>query len=165
MYFFGCCLHSATSLVAQTVKRLPTMQGTWVQSLGREDPGFNPCARKISWRRKWQPTQVFLPGKSHGWRNLIGYSPRGRKESDTTERLHFHLDSWAILPLLNIWDLFYIKVLYKFSSNVRIKRIEIFASECLSYLMFILIDEHFRMCLFKQTWIKEKIVGKWRFSL
>ena len=42
-----------------------------------------------SWRRKWQPTPVFLPGESHGQRSLVGYSPRGRKESDTTEWLHF----------------------------------------------------------------------------
>ena len=40
--------------------------------------------------RKWQPTPVFLPGESHGRRSLVGYSPRGRKESDTTEQLHFH---------------------------------------------------------------------------
>ena len=39
------------------------------------------------WRRKWQPTPVFLPGKSHGWRSLLGYSPWGHKELDTTERL------------------------------------------------------------------------------
>ena len=52
-------------------------------------PGFNPWVRKIPWRRKWHPTQVFLPGKSHGQRSLVGYSPWGRKESDTTERLHF----------------------------------------------------------------------------
>ena len=52
-------------------------------------PGFNPWVGKISCRRKWQPTPVFLPGKSH-WRwNLVGYSPWGRKESDTTEQLHF----------------------------------------------------------------------------
>ena len=38
---------------------------------------------------KWQPTPVFLPGKSHGLRSLVGYSPWGRKELDTTERLHF----------------------------------------------------------------------------
>ena len=38
----------------------------------------------------WQTTPVFLPGESHGWRSLVGYSPRGRKESDTTEWLHFH---------------------------------------------------------------------------
>ena len=42
----------------------------------------------MHWRRKWQPTPVLLPGKSHGWKNLVGYSPWGRKESDTTERLH-----------------------------------------------------------------------------
>ena len=41
-------------------------------------------------RRQWQPTQVLLPGKSHGRRNLVGYSPWGREESDSTERLHFH---------------------------------------------------------------------------
>ena len=41
---------------------------------------------KILWRRKWQPTPVFLPGKSQRWRILVGYSPWGCKESDTTER-------------------------------------------------------------------------------
>ena len=41
-------------------------------------------------RRKWQPTPVFLPGKSHGRRSLVGCSLWGREESDTTERLHFH---------------------------------------------------------------------------
>ena len=39
---------------------------------------------------QWQYTPVLLPGKSHGQRNTVGYSPLGRKESDTTERLHFH---------------------------------------------------------------------------
>ena len=61
------------SLVAQTVKRLPTMRETRVG--------------KIPWRRKWQPTPVFMLGKSHGMRSLGGYSPWGHKESDTTERL------------------------------------------------------------------------------
>ena len=41
-------------------------------------------------RRQWHPTPVLLPGKSHGWRSLVGCSPWGREESDTTERLHFH---------------------------------------------------------------------------
>ena len=40
--------------------------------------------------KKWQPTPVLLPGKSHGQRSLVGYSPWGRKESETTERLHLH---------------------------------------------------------------------------
>ena len=52
-------------------------------------PRFNPWVRKIPWRRMWQPTPVLLPGKFHGWRNLVGYSLWGCKESDTTERLHF----------------------------------------------------------------------------
>ena len=79
-----------TSLVAQTVKHLPTMRDTWVQSL----------VGKSLWRRKWQPTPVFLPGKSHGWRSVVGYSPWGCKESDTTEQLHslytviYHDQGW-----------------------------------------------------------------------
>ena len=47
--------------------------------------GFGPWVRKIPWRRKWQPTPVFLPGESHGQGSLVGYSPRGCKESDTTQ--------------------------------------------------------------------------------
>ena len=43
-----------------------------------------------SWRRQWHPTPVLLPGKSHGRRSLVGCSPWGREESDTTEQLHFH---------------------------------------------------------------------------
>ena len=62
-----------TSLVAQMAKNLPAVQETPVQSLSR--------------RREWQPSPVFLPGESHGQRNLAGYSPGGHKESDTTEQL------------------------------------------------------------------------------
>ena len=62
------------SLVAQRVKNLPI-------------PGFDPWVRKISWRRKWQPALVFLPGKSYEQRSLAGYSPWGRKELDRTEQL------------------------------------------------------------------------------
>ena len=49
---------------------------------------FHPWVGKIPWRRKWQPTPVFLSGKSHGRRSLVGYSPWDGKESDTTERLN-----------------------------------------------------------------------------
>ena len=56
--------------------------------------GFNPWVGKIPWRRKWHPTPVLLPGKSHGQRILVGCSPWGRKESDTTSdfpfTFHFH---------------------------------------------------------------------------
>ena len=46
--------------------------------------GFNPWVGKIPWGWEWQPTPVFLPGKSQGRRNLVGYSPWGHKELDTT---------------------------------------------------------------------------------
>ena len=46
---------------------------------------FDPWVGKIPWRRKWQPTPVFLPGESQGQRSLVGYSPWGRTESDMTE--------------------------------------------------------------------------------
>ena len=49
--------------------------------------GFDLWFRKILWRRAWLPTPVFLPGESHGQRSLVGYSPWGHKELDTTERL------------------------------------------------------------------------------
>ena len=49
--------------------------------------GFDPWVRKIPWRRKWPPAPVFLPGKSHGQRCLVGYSPWVAKELDTTKRL------------------------------------------------------------------------------
>jgi len=57
------------SLVAQKVKNLPGMQETRVQSLGW----------KIPWRRKWEPTLVFLPREFHGQRSLVGYRPWDRR--------------------------------------------------------------------------------------
>ena len=50
----------------------------------RGDTGPIPGSRRFPWRRKWQPAPAFLPGKFHGQRSLGGYSPKGRKESDTT---------------------------------------------------------------------------------
>ena len=47
-------------------------------------------------RRKWHCTPVLLPGKSHGWRSLVGCSPWGREESDMPERLHFHFSPLLI---------------------------------------------------------------------
>ena len=83
--------------LAQRVKGLPTLWET----------GFDPWVGKILWRRKWQLTPVLLPGKSHG-RSLVGYSPWGRKESDTTEQLDLtslHLvPKPSILPLVSLED-------------------------------------------------------------
>ena len=55
-----------------------------VQSLSAITSNLVPARR-----RQWHPTPVLLPGKSHGWRSLVGCSPWGREELDTTERLHF----------------------------------------------------------------------------
>ena len=63
-------------------------------------PEFDSWVGKIPWRRKWQSTPALLPGKSHGQRSLIGYSPWGRKESDTTEQLHFHFRGSSISSFL-----------------------------------------------------------------
>ena len=52
--------------------------------------GFSPSVGKIPWRRKWQPTPVFSPGKSHGQRSLVGCSPWGCKASHTTKCTHTH---------------------------------------------------------------------------
>ena len=58
--------------------------------------GFCLCPKSISQRRQWKPTPVLLPGNSHGQRSLVGCSPWGHKESDTTERLHFHFSPSCI---------------------------------------------------------------------
>ena len=71
------------SLVAQTVKNLPAMQETQVSS----------WVRKISWRREWLPTPVFLPGEFHGQKSLAGYSSWSCKELDTIEQLTLSLSS------------------------------------------------------------------------
>ena len=62
--------------------------------------GFDPWVGMIPWRRAWQPTSAFLPGKFHGQGSLAGYSPWGCKESDTTEQLSPHTriscNNWCV---------------------------------------------------------------------
>jgi len=65
--------------VAQAVENMPAVQR----------PRFDPWVVKIPWRR-WKPTPVFFPGKSHGQRSLMGYSPWSCKELDTTEATNTH---------------------------------------------------------------------------
>ena len=90
--------------MAHTVKNLPAMLETQ----------FNPWVMKIPWRRQWQPTLVFLPGKLCGQRSPVGYSPWGHKESDTTEQLtlsHF-LSRPAIFDYL-----FYLNVRFLYTHS------------------------------------------------
>ena len=70
-----CCGLLWASPVAQSVKNLPAVQETWVQSLGREDPLEKEMATH----------SILLPGKSHGQRSLVGCIPWGRKELGTME--------------------------------------------------------------------------------
>ena len=58
-------------------------------------PHFNSLERNTR-RRRWHPTPVLLPGKSHGRRRLVGCSPWGHEESDTTEQLPFHSSNMLI---------------------------------------------------------------------
>ena len=60
--------------------------------------GFNPWVRKILWRREWQPTPVFLPGKK---RSLVGYSPWGHKESDATKQLNNSNNEKTARPVMS----------------------------------------------------------------
>ena len=59
---------------------------------------FDRWVGKIPWKRKWQPTPVFLPGKSHGLWSLAGYSLWGHKESDTTECMQYETESFHYTP-------------------------------------------------------------------
>ena len=83
--------YSWASLVAQTVKNLPSMQ-----------PGFDLWIGMIPWRRTWQPTPVFSLGESPWTEEPGGYSPWGSKELDTTEQLgtaqHMGVYTHTLLP-------------------------------------------------------------------
>ena len=84
-------IHAHTELVSS---HHPAASGEAISSVRTENAmnvsssfqhPFHTFLSSEPWRRKWQPTPVLLPGKSHGQRSLVGYSPWGRKESDTTE--------------------------------------------------------------------------------
>ena len=89
---WGHLAGKGASLMVQTVKNLPAMQEMRVRS----------WVGKIPWRKEWQPAPVFLSGKSHGQRSLEGYSPWGRKQSDTTEWLRA---GWEDLQWPHHWSL------------------------------------------------------------
>ena len=77
------------------------MRETWVQSLGREDP----------WRRKWQPTPVFLPRESYGWRSLLGYISPWVAKSQT------RLSDFTFITLSVVWSSQVALVVKKPSAN------------------------------------------------
>ena len=94
-----CCSHLQPQCSEQKIcgkalrQRRPWRLRREGACLQRGRSSFDPWVGKIPWRRKWQPTPVLLPRKFHGQRSLVGYSPWGCKESDTTEQLHFYFHS------------------------------------------------------------------------
>ena len=67
------------------------------QCRGCRRQGFDPWFWKVLWGRKWQMTPIFSPGKSHGLRSLVGYSPQGCQELETIEQLSMHTSHTDIL--------------------------------------------------------------------
>ena len=105
IFFHTLCLHfpcfyvrlpSLTCPLPLTAYLLLSISCVWLFATPRTAKAWtteNKCGTLPPgprWRRQWHPTPVLLPGRSHGRRSLVGCSPWGRKESDTTERLHFH---------------------------------------------------------------------------
>ena len=90
------CLWASFCFVGNFIG-LPWWLRWWRVCLQCGRPGFDPWVGKIPWRRKWQTTLVFLPGKSHGWRSLAGYHPQATKSrtqlSNFTSYLCWMLDS------------------------------------------------------------------------
>ena len=69
-------------------------------------PGFNPWVRKIAWRRRWKPTPVFLPGKSHGWRSLVGYSSWvAKSQTRLNDFTHSSLRKTSGWDILLLWEI------------------------------------------------------------
>ena len=115
----GCCLWSCTELdvteataAAAGLKESSLVAQMLPSICNAGDLGLI-WVRKIPWRRKWQPTPVFLPEESHGQRRLAGYSPWGLKESDTTERLTqalmnkgLHIKAALYMCLSVAWGIF-----------------------------------------------------------
>ena len=87
----GLLLQLGVQPLDQTLGQSQLRQSTQVPSSGPLGTGF-VCAlgRSAVKVLQWHPTPVLLPGKSHGWRSLVGCSPWGREESGKTEQLHFH---------------------------------------------------------------------------
>ena len=76
------------SLIGERASQVVPVVKNTLTNAGDIRDTFDPWVQKIPWRRKGQPTPVFLPGKSHGQQSLVAYSPWGCKELDTTAYTH-----------------------------------------------------------------------------
>ena len=93
-WHFKCCQRTPGENIWKSTLRNKGFEGGAVvknplanasRCKSRRRPGFGPWIGRIPWRRAWQPTPVSLPGESHGQQSLVGYSPWGHKQLDTTE--------------------------------------------------------------------------------
>ena len=82
-----------------------------------KESACKPWVRKIPWRREWQPTPVFFPGKFHGQKSLVGYSPWHHKGSNTTERLTFQAKKFKRISTHFIVHLYVVHVLHMYNIN------------------------------------------------
>ena len=90
-----CCACLYVSMnIENLLEKMSTVQliffSFWSERVEWRKDGFDPWVGKIPWRREWQPTPVFLPGKSHGQRSLVGYSPWVTKGRTRLTRLRIH---------------------------------------------------------------------------
>ena len=121
-------IHTGGFLGASVVKNMPANEAD------TRDTGSVPeLGRSIRWRRKWQPTPVFLSGKSHWQRSLAGYSPGGRKESVTIEHARAHectkihrIVYFKMVSFMFVWILSQFKNCKKKKKKKKKKEVEIF---------------------------------------
>ena len=134
----------------------------WYNSFTKVDCSHHPPPPLVSSsasyrRRQWHPTPILLPGKSHGWRSLAACRPWGREESDTTERLHFHLSLSCIgegngnplqcsgLENPRVGGAWWAAVYGVAQSRTRLKRLSSSSSSSARYIL------HFKQITYKQN--------------
>ena len=124
-------------------------------------PRFNPWVGKIPWRRKWQPTPVLLPGKSHGQRSLVGCSPWGRKELGTTEQLHSFTPTSLLIKIGTITINTFLPTRNKFVYSYNIKLCALgFHGLLKSIFCLLLVVEAFSLQKIIKM-LEEVVVGWW----
>ena len=117
-----------------------------------QSQGFNSCTGMTPWRRKCQPTQVFLPEKFHGQRNLAGCSPWVHKESDTTVCTHTHTIFNIFKRMMktqnriNIYMILYNKNILN-SFNVKYSRLEVLLVLILTTFPIFFVDQQQKLLL------------------
>ena len=100
-----CCPKLTLQLFHRIIRQLGFPGGSVVKNppASAGDSGSIPGSGRSPWRRKWQLTPVFLPGESHGQRNLVGYSLWGCKEWGMTEQLNYNIRKFLFLKKIILY--------------------------------------------------------------